>query len=67
MVSDNGYYGVIIQIHEFNFSKLNVQIKNDVYILTAGGGMLMKSLAIETCLLSLTGLEDIIKKTFKKS
>ena len=61
LVSDNGYYGVVIQIREDNFSKLKV-IKNDEnnYTLTVGGGMLMKTLSIETCLLSLTGLEDII-------
>ena len=61
LVSDNGYYGVVIQIREDNFSKLNV-IKKDEnnYTLIVGGGMLMKTLSIESCLLSLTGLEDII-------
>ena len=61
LVSDNGYYGVVIQIREDNFSKFKV-IKNDEnnYILIVGGGMLMKTLSIESCLLSLTGLEDII-------
>ena len=61
LVSDNGFYGVVIQIREDNFSRLNV-IKNDEnnYTLIVGGGMLMKTLSIESCLLSLTGLEDII-------
>ena len=61
LISDNGYYGVVIQIREDNFSKLKV-IKNDEnkYTLIVGGGMLMKKLSIESCLLSLTGLEDII-------
>ena len=61
LVSDEGYYGVIIQIHENNFSNLEVEEKDDKnYILTVGAGMLMKTLSIEACLLSLTGLEDII-------
>ena len=61
LVSDNGYYGVIIQIHEYNFSNLKVKKEDDNnYILTVEGGMLMKTLSIESCLLSLTGLEDII-------
>ena len=61
LVSDTGYKGVIIQIHEHNFANLEVKKKNkNTYELTVGAGMLMKNLAIETCLLSLTGLEDII-------
>ena len=61
LVSDEGYYGVIIQIHENNFSNLEVEDKDENnYILTVGAGMLMKTLSIEACLLSLTGLEDII-------
>ena len=61
LVSDNGYNGVIIQIHEYNFSNLEVKREDeDNYILTVGGGMLMKTLSIESCFLSLTGLEDII-------
>ena len=61
LVSDKGYNGVIIQIREDNFSDLKIN-KNDenYYILKVGGGMLMKTLSIESCLLSLTGLEDII-------
>ena len=61
LVSDFGYLGVIIQIKEDNFSNLKL-IKNDenTYSLKAGAGMLMKTLSIESCLLSLTGLEDII-------
>jgi UDP-N-acetylmuramate dehydrogenase len=61
LVSDKGYNGMIIQIREDNFSDLKI-IKNDenYYILKVGGGMLMKTLSIESCLLSLTGLEDII-------
>ena len=61
LVSDNGYYGVVIQIHENNFANLEIQKYNENnYILKVGGGMLMKTLSIEACLLSLTGLEDII-------
>jgi len=61
LVGDKGYYGVIIQIRENNFSELKVIKEDDNnYLLIAGGGMLMKTLSIEACLLSLTGLEDII-------
>jgi len=61
LVSDNGYYGVVIHIWEDNFSHLKVFKKDENnYTLIVGGGMLMKTLSIESCLLSLTGLEDII-------
>ena len=61
LVSDNGYYGVVIQIREDNFSQLKVIKKDEnYYTLIVGGGMLMKTLSIESCLLSLAGLEDII-------
>ena len=61
LVSDNGYNGVIIQINEKYFSNLEVKNEDENnHIITVGGGMLMKSLSIEACLLSLTGLEDII-------
>jgi len=61
LVSDNGYYGVVIHIGEDNFSHLKVIKKDEnIYTLIVGGGMLMKTLSIESCLLSLTGLEDII-------
>ena len=61
LVSDKGYYGIVIQIHEYNFGNLEV-LKEDenIYHLKVGGGILMKTLSIEACLLSLTGLEDII-------
>ena len=61
LVSDKGYYGLVIQIHENNYSNLEV-LKEDEnnYYLKVGGGMLMKTLSIEACLLSLKGLEDII-------
>lgn len=60
-MSDNGYYGVVIQINESNFSKFEVKkIDENNYILKVGGGMLMKTLSIKACLLSLTGLEDVI-------
>ena len=61
LVSDNGYYGIVIQIHEHNFANLEV-LKEDenIYYLKVGGGILMKTLSIEACLLSLSGLEDII-------
>ena len=61
LVSDNGYYGVVIQINESNFSKFEAKkIDENNYILKVGGGMLMKTLSIKACLLSLTGLEDVI-------
>ena len=61
LVSDQGYYGVVIQINENNFSHLIVKKEDDNnYRLIVGAGMLMKSLSIEACLLSLKGLEDII-------
>lgn len=61
LVSDEGYDGVVIQIHEINFSNLSVKEEDkNSYIVTVGAGMLMKTLSIEACLLSLTGLEDII-------
>ena len=61
LVSDKGYYGLVIQIHEHNYSNLEVlkEDENDYY-LKVGGGILMKTLSIEACLLSLKGLEDII-------
>ena len=61
LVSDQGYYGVVIQINENNFSHLIVKKEDENnYRLIVGAGMLMKSLSIEACLLSLKGLEDII-------
>ena len=61
LVSDSGYEGLIIQIKENNFSKLEVIKKNENnYKLIVGGGMLMRTLSIEACFLSLTGLENII-------
>ena len=61
LVSDKGYYGVVIQIIEDNFSQLKVIKKDEnYYTIKVDGGMLMKTLSIESCLLSLTGLEDII-------
>ena len=61
LVSDEGYYGVVINIHENNFSSIEVKKEDEKnYLVKVGGGILMKTLAIELCLLSLTGLEDII-------
>ena len=61
LVSDQGYYGVVIQINENNFSHLDIKKEDDHnYIISVGAGMLMKTLSIEACLLSLTGLEDVI-------
>ena len=61
LVSDEGYFGVIIKIHENNFSNLEINKEDEnSYILIVGGGILMKTLSIEACLLSLKGLEDII-------
>lgn len=61
LVSDEGYYGVVIQINESNFRNLQVNKEDEnKYTLIVGGGLLMKTLSIEACLLSLKGLEDII-------
>lgn len=61
LVSDKGYEGLVINIHEDNFSDLKVeQIDNINYKITVGGGILMRTLAKKLCLLSLSGLEDII-------
>ena len=61
LVRDEGYYGVVIHINMNNFSNLEVKEEDgNNYILTIGGGMLMKTLSVEAYLLSLTGLEDII-------
>lgn len=61
LVSDNGYDGVIINIHENNFSDLKIEQFDDInYKVIVGGGMLMRNLAKRVCLESLSGLEDII-------
>ena len=61
LVSDKGFDGLIINIHEDNFSDLKVKkIDETHYKVTVGGGILMRTLAKKLCLLSLTGLEDII-------
>ena len=61
LVSDQGYDGLVINIHEENFSELKVkQIDKINYKITVGGGILMRTLAKKLCLLSLSGLEDII-------
>ena len=61
LVSDQGYDGLIINILEENFSYLNIEeidkFHNKIIV---GGGMLMRTLAKKMCLLSLSGLEDII-------
>ena len=61
LVSDQGYDGLIINILEENFSYLNIE-ENDKFHnkIIVGGGMLMRTLAKKMCLLSLSGLEDII-------
>ena len=52
---------VVILIHENNFANLEVFKKNeDNYILNVGTRNFMKTLPLEACWLSLTGLEDII-------
>ena len=58
LVSDKGCDGLVIKIHEENFSNLKVEQSN--YKITVGGGMLMRTLAKKLCLLSLSRLEDII-------
>ena len=61
LVSDIGYDGLIINIHESNFSNLKIEKRDEInYQITVGGGMLMRNLAKRVCLESLTGLEDII-------
>ena len=61
LVSDKGYNGLIINIHEDNFSDLKLEKNDDKnYQIIVGGGILMRSLAKKLCLLSLSGLEDII-------
>jgi len=61
LVSDKGYNGLIINIHEHNFSDLKIEeIDKKNYKVIVGGGILMRTLAIRLCLLSLSGLEDII-------
>ena len=61
LVSDKGYDGLVINIHEDNFSDLKVeQIDDTHYKIKVGGGILMRTLAKRLCLLSLSGLEDII-------
>ena len=61
LVSDHGYDGLIINIHENNFSDLKVEEIDDTHNkVIVGGGILMRTLAKKMCLLSLSGLEDII-------
>ena len=61
LVSDHGYDGLIINIHENNFSDLKVEEIDDAHNkVIVGGGILMRTLAKKMCLLSLSGLEDII-------
>ena len=61
LVSDKGFDGLIININEDNFSNLKVEKLDDInYKVIVGGGMLMRTLAKNLCLLSLSGLEDII-------
>ena len=61
LVSDHGYDGLIINIHEENFSNLKVEEIDEAHNkITVGGGILMRTLAKKMCLLSLSGLEDII-------
>ena len=61
LVSDSGYEGLIINIHENNFSDLKVEKLDELnYKIIVGGGILMRNLAQKMCLLSLSGLEDII-------
>ena len=61
LVSDKGYDGLVINIHESNFSKMKIEnLDNINYKVIVEGGMLMRTLAQKLCLLSLSGLEDII-------
>ena len=61
LVSDHGYDGLIINIHEEYFSDLKVEEIDETHSnIIVGGGILMRTLAKKLCLLSLSGLEDII-------
>ena len=61
LVSDTGYDGVVINIHEINFSDFKVEkVDDNNSKIIVGAGMLMRTLAQKLCLLSLSGLEDII-------
>ena len=61
LVSDHGYDGLIININEENFSDLKLEeIDESHNKVIVGGGILMRTLAKKMCLLSLSGLEDII-------
>ena len=61
LVSDQGYDGLVININEENFSDMKIEkIDENNYKVTTGGGILMRTLAKRLCLLSLSGLEDII-------
>ena len=61
LVSDQGYDGLIININEENFSDLKLEeIDESHNKVIVGGGILMRTLAKKMCLLSLSGLEDII-------
>ena len=61
LVSDHGYDGLIINIHEENFSELKIEVIDETHNkIIVGGGILMRTLAKKMCLLSLSGLEDII-------
>lgn len=61
LVSDHGYDDLIINIHEDNFSELKVEEIDEAHNkVIVGGGILMRTLAKKMCLLSLSGLEDII-------
>ena len=54
-------YSIVIHIHEENFSDLKFKRINEInYKVTVGGGILMRTLSKKLCLLSLSGLEDII-------
>ena len=61
LVSDKGFDGLVINIHEDNFSDLKIEKVDEIhYKVKVGGGILMRNLAKRLCLLSLSGLEDII-------
>ena len=61
LISDNWYNGLVINIHEENFSDLKVkQIDEINYEVKVEGGIYMRTLAKKLCLLSFSGWEDII-------
>ena len=61
LVSDEGYKGVVLYIHQSNFGSFEYTKDDEThYTLKVGAGMLMKELSIQACFLSLKDLDDIV-------